>query len=72
MLIPLMVSVIAPSYIGARPPGACVGVDINQTVIEQAIFTVGCSGIILTDVLTTSPPGKCYIPNKIKNGIHYR
>lgn len=48
---------IGPSYTGARPPGACVGVDINQTVVEQAIFLVGCSGVTLQDVLTTSPPG---------------
>ena len=46
-----------PEYTGTRPPGACVGVDINQTVVEQAVFTVGCSGVNLTDVLTTSPPG---------------
>jgi hypothetical protein len=46
-----------PSCIDARPPGACVGVDINQTVVESAIFTVGCAGVTLSDVLTTSPPG---------------
>ncbi|CAF4441729.1 unnamed protein product [Rotaria sp. Silwood2] len=49
--------VVGPSYTGARPAGACVGVDIGQTVVEQAIFTVGCSGVTLSDVLTTSPPG---------------
>ena len=54
---PLLISKIGPQYTGARPPGACVGVDINQTVVELAIFTVGCSGVNLTDVLTTSPPG---------------
>lgn len=48
---------VGPEYTGARPPGACVGVDINQTVVEQAIFTVGCSSVVLSDVLTTSPPG---------------
>lgn len=48
---------VGPEYTGARPPGACVGVDINQTVVEQAIFTVGCAGVTLSDVLTTSPPG---------------
>ncbi|CAF3416628.1 unnamed protein product [Rotaria sp. Silwood1] len=48
---------IGPSYTGTRPAGACVGVDIGQTVVEQAIFTVGCSGVTLTDVITTSPPG---------------
>ncbi|CAF4172954.1 unnamed protein product [Rotaria sordida] len=49
--------IVGPSYTGARPAGACVGVDINQIVVEQAIFTVGCSGATLTDVITTSPPG---------------
>jgi hypothetical protein len=46
-----------PSYTGARPAGACVGVDINETVVELATFSVGCTGVNLTDVLTTSPPG---------------
>ncbi|CAF1016655.1 unnamed protein product [Rotaria sp. Silwood1] len=48
---------IGPSYTGTRPAGACVGVDIGQTVVEQAIFTVGCSGVTLSDVITSSPPG---------------
>lgn len=48
---------VGPEYTGTRPPGACVGVDIGQTVVELAKFTVGCSGVVLSDVLTTSPPG---------------
>lgn len=48
---------IGPSYKGARPSRARVGVDINQTVVEQARFIVGCSGVTLQDVQKTSPPG---------------
>lgn len=66
--------IIGPEYTGARPPGACVGVDINQTVVEQAIFTVGCSGVTLVDVLTTSPPGmvRSVITQSSSNPLEYR
>lgn len=48
---------IGPTYTGLRPSGACVGVDINQTVVEVATFSVGCSGVTLADVITSSPNG---------------
>ena len=67
-------TIVGPEYVGARPPGACVGVDINQSVVETAIFTVGCSGITLTDVLTTSPPGmiRSAITQSSTNPLEYR
>ena len=55
---------VGPEYTGTRPAGACVGVDINQSVVELAIFRVGCSGVALSDVITTSPPGTSLINQK--------
>ncbi|CAF4528937.1 unnamed protein product, partial [Rotaria magnacalcarata] len=49
--------IVGPAYTENRPVGACVGVDINQTVVETATFSVGCTGVTFSDVLTTSPPG---------------
>ncbi|CAF2088142.1 unnamed protein product [Rotaria magnacalcarata] len=49
--------IVGPAYTENRPVGACVGVDINQTVVETATFSVDCTGVTFSDVLTTSPPG---------------